>query len=159
MSHEVQPTEDMRLIKYFMTLPAIWDDISEDAMTQEEYQPSNKDQWLLFLLDNNIVGICNVKPQNYSTLEIHPVLINNYRGAYGRIAIKAFLQWIIDNGHASIKKIMAMIPVCFPKVKNCALKIGFKLEGINRQSFMKNSQLQDQWILGLTETELQECLT
>lgn len=158
MNHEVQPTEDMALIKYFMTLPEIWERVAEDDLTKEEYQPNVNDQWLLFLIDNNIVGICEISAHTGVTLEMHPALLKKFRH-YSRVATKSFIKWVVDNSQRAIKKFMLIIPKCFPTNKNGALKLGFKLEGINRQSFMKNKKLEDQWIFGLTEIELQECLT
>ena len=58
-----------------------------------------------------------------------------------------------------MNKFTTQICVCYPEVYNFALKhFGSKNEGLNRASFLKNGQYQDQYMLGATRQEFKAFL-
>jgi RimJ/RimL family protein N-acetyltransferase len=72
--------------------------------------------------------------------------------------IKAFLEWFLTNSKEDANKVNVKIPT-FNKVgKNMALKIGFKEEGIDRQSYQRDGKFYDQYLLGITKNEIKEVL-
>lgn len=154
-SCDVSRTFDMRLVKEIMVKKEIWERIKEDGLNKEDYEPDENDGWLIFKVENKIAGICQMEVENSVTVNIHPALLKEYRPFYGRLAVKLFLKWMSACSFRKIQKVIATIPTCYPIVKNCALRLGFKVEGINRKSILKDGKLHDQWNLGMTRNEME----
>ena len=60
------------------------------------------------------------------------------------------------NDFPCYKKVIVFIPIINKNVKMFALRIGFKEEGLNRQSYIKNGDIIDQWLMGMTQKEIKE---
>lgn len=52
------------------------------------------------------------------------------------------------------EKLNALIPVCYPNVVRYAESFGFKLEGVNRKSYVHHDGVIDQLYLGATQDEV-----
>ena len=64
------------------------------------------------------------------------------------------LEWIWANTPA--QKIMAVIPDLYPNVIRFVHQFGFRLNGINTRSILKDGQLHDQWIMGIERCQQQQ---
>ena len=148
----------MNFIKQFITAPEIWERASEDGIDKDEFNPSSDDLHLILKIKDKIAGICMVKRINAITFHFHPYLLKPYRPYYWKEAHKKFFKWMMDNATSPLEKLVTSIPMCFPVVKNCAVNFGFKIEGVNRKSYIKNGEILDQWNLGMTKNEILEVI-
>lgn len=83
---------------------------------------------------------------NSVTLWCHVQVLPDYRYMSAAIG-RAVIQWARDNTDA--KKLIAWIPFDCENVKCFAESMGFKVEGVNEDSIMKNGELLSQWLVGL----------
>ena len=60
----------------------------------------------------------------------------------------------MENSQEKIAKINVTIPENQVKVINFAKKVGFKKEGLNRDSYLKDGKLYGQQNLGITRKEI-----
>lgn len=100
----------------------------------------------------NDFGLFILKPVTNTVLDIHPVFLKGKRAE----AIKAMylaLNWIFENCHKNLNKVIAQFPSYRKEIKLYALKCGFKVEGINRKSFLKDGKYLDQIMVGITRGE------
>lgn len=146
--------DDMPAVKAFISQEEIWERF-EDGIDKEDFQPLNDSvaQWLLCFDDNKIVGMILVHFDTNSSLMMHPYLLAKYRHK-GRDMMSAFYKWFLTLAD-QVHKLNVSIPITQRKVINFAKKVGFKQEGINRESYMKDGQYYDQIILGLTRPEIE----
>lgn len=147
-------TEDPELVRNFMIQDEVWDTFTDDLSVKDKYIPdfSSKSLWLKVVIDGELIGAILVENENLSTLRIHPCLSKPYRIMIREVFNSLFK--IILNTPFFINKIVVSIPFSRRIVYNTAKKIGFKDEGINRESFLKNGIFYDQWNLGLTKEEI-----
>lgn len=148
---------DHELITSIMTRPDIWEDIAEDGQIESDFCPQVDDEcWLLMSDGVDVVGLYNVHARNVITAEIHAHVLPEYRQAHSINTGRAALDWIIKN--TTYQKIVANIPIIFENVKKFTCGFGFQVEGINRASYLKNGEIVDQYMLGITRAEIMEYL-
>ena len=152
-------TYDTDLIRSIALIPEIWDELCEDGQESKDFIPYTKsDCWLKMCKGNNVVGVFMFEKNNETTLQVHTAILPKYRGKISREAGKAHLKWVYENV-PSCNKIVASIPTIRRHVKLYANMLGYKDEGLNRASFMKNGLIHDQWMLGITRDEIERRLT
>ena len=83
---------------------------------------------------------------NFATYECHVQVLPEHRDRSSEIG-QAVIEWTRQNTQA--KKLIAWIPFDYENVKNFALEMGFKVEGVSEDSIMKQGKLISQWLLGL----------
>lgn len=138
--------------------PYIWEQLTESDISPNDFYPEMKPTsfWLIARTDE-ICGVVLVLAENSITTLIHPYMLEKHKGQ-GFYMIKAFLEWYLRNAKAEANKVNAKIP-SFNKVgRKIALKVGFKDEGIDRQSYLRDGELYDQYLLGITRDEIKEVL-
>lgn len=152
-------TDDMELVRAIMMEKDIWARAAEDCVDKESWFPGydKMTAWLLCVDDDDIVGVILLHTDTSVSIKMHPYLRSQYREK-GRIMMKAFYEWILENGQSNIAKITVTIPINQAKVINFAKKVGFQKEGINRDSYLKDGQLYGQQNLGITRSEIGEYL-
>jgi hypothetical protein len=109
--------------------------------------------WLKVTESDKIEGIVFIEKVSTVSIKFHPYLIGNKGG--GRKLIKAILEWFLTT---EMNKLNVAIPVIYKSTINTAKKIGFIMEGIDRESFLKSGKHVDQMLLGLTRKEIEEIL-
>jgi len=133
----------------------MWNDVCEDGHDLEDFDPKvNENCWVR--LDD--IGLYNLHPSNSSTLEIHAFIRPKHRKEKSEESGREILKWILDNAPEQYHKVIAQVPSLYPNVKDFCIKNGFKIEGINRMSHMKNGNLFNQWMLGITREEIKNLL-
>lgn len=144
-------THNKVLIRAIVSTPDIRDRVCEDGFDFDAWEPNtDSDCWLLALEDDELVGVYLFVAKNRTTAEIHPHVLPEKRGKLSYTSCRKACEWVFNAGK---QKIVAEIPVIYPEVKRFALKMGFSVEGLNRQSIQKKGELLDQWIVGLTKAE------
>ena len=147
-------TFDTKLIRSIMTNDVVWKTAAEDGQEKADFMPYvQSDCWLKMMLGNTCVGLFVFERLNKILLDVHPAILPEYRGKVGHQAGVEHLKWIYENEPACMK-IVATIPVIYRHVKLYANMLGYRDEGINRASYMKNGRIHDQWMLGITREEI-----
>jgi len=146
-------TYDPELVKSILTRPEIYETIAEEG--SGAFEPDmDRNVWLAMLVPE-IVGIYQIERINGITAQIHANVLPEYRKRYSKDTGWAALGWVMDN-LPEIHKLIAVIPVIYPNVRDFTCSFGFVEEGLNRQSYQKNGAIHDQWILGITRPEIGE---
>jgi len=153
---ELSLTTDMELVRAVMTEKDIWDRAAEDGVEQDDWFPGydSMTAWLLCVEDDNIIGVILMHTDTSVSIKMHPYLRTEYRQK-GREMMRVFYEWVLENAQSQINKISVTIPFNQAKVINFAKKVGFKKEGINRQSYLKDGKLIDMQNLGITPREVE----
>ena len=152
----IERTKDMGIIKNIMINHAIYPHISDDGAPEAKYfQPTESDEiyYLLVIDENGLVhGLYLLHAMNYITYEIHTCLLRSCRGKKADIAAKAVLKWISLN--TECLKVITHVPENNRLALAYAKRAGLLLEGINRDSFLKDGKLYNQFLLGITRAEI-----
>ena len=127
-----------------LSTPEIFQTISEDGMTDVPMP-----EGVLYLCGYvpELIGCFILHKQGAITLECHVQVLPEYRKDYAEQFGHAVIDWAWENTGA--QKIVAQVPFLYPNVRDFALKMGFKVEGMNRESYLKNGEIYDQWYLGI----------
>ena len=129
--------------KKVLETPEIFATIAEDGMVDVP-QPEN----VLYLCGYvpDLIGCFILEKKSAITVDCHVQVLPEYRKDYADEFGHKVIEWTWKNTDA--RKITAQIPFLYPNVKDFALKMGFEIEGINKQSYLKDG-IHDQWYLGI----------
>lgn len=141
---------NIALVKH-ITDKELFDRISEDGCDFESYSPPTDCVYLGLIKNDSIIGYWVIKSENSVTLDIHCNILERYR-EHSVEAGNHFFNYIFDK-YPVIKKLNCKIPVTFKDVYHYAKKFGLKDEGIDRKSYIKNGEIIDRHILGLTRED------
>lgn len=145
---------DAQLIMDVITVPELWETISEDDQSPELWEPDLTEAWLAAYTDQKeLIGFYNLHVRNGITLQIHPMILPNKRGKWAYKTAMEALRWV--NEYTSFQKVVCEIPFIYPHVKMFALQCGMVKEGINRCSFLKYGKIHHMWMLGITRDEIE----
>ncbi len=150
---------DMDEVKRLISIPEIWDRAAEDGIESDSFYPTYDDMsfWLICSHNDNNIGLILAHLDNCTTLKMHPYLLTKYRKYYLDM-MNEFFKWFLGVIPLAINKLNITIPFNRKMVFNCAKKLGFKEEGINRASYTKDGEIWDQWNMGLTRNEVEGLL-
>ncbi|MEQ1105223.1 GNAT family N-acetyltransferase [Acinetobacter ursingii] len=139
---------DLAVINAVLSHSAIHGDISDDLTTDSHLDHIPKKTECLGVMSNGLLhGLYFLVPMNGATVEIHTCLLPTLRGKGAVQAGKMLLSYLFDR----YLKAISFVPINNKKAKLYALTLGFRIEGINRQSFLINNELIDQCMVGLTK--------
>lgn len=143
----------MEAVKAFVSQEELWE-CEDDLVNKEDFYPSNDNlsQWLYCLDNGKIIGMILVHYDTSVALKMHPYMLRAHRDK-GREMMKVFYKHFL-NLPGYINKLNVSIPVTHKKVLNFARKVGFKDEGINRESYYKNGKYHDLVNMGLLRSEI-----
>ena len=106
---------------------------------------------LIYLTDETKAGIIRLDPLSEVCCRAHIALLPDMWGE-GRNFVKEAMKWGVVN--TRYVKVVAIIPVfnirTIKLVENC----GFKKEGLITKSFLKDWELHDQILYGITKNEI-----
>lgn len=147
-------TEDADFIKEVITSPGLWPTVAEDGHNPEDYIPdTERGCWLSIIHDGQFIGLYYIHAHNTVLAEIHAHILPECRKEFSFPSGGAALYWIYEYA-PQYQKIIANVPRIYENVKNFTAKFGFVVEGVNRKSYLKNGELHDQWLLGITRDEI-----
>jgi len=151
-------TTDMDLVKSILIIPEIWEQAAEDGVEQDDYYPGydSLSAWLLCEIDDEPIGLIYVHNETLCSINIHPYLKHKFKRK-GRDMMIEFFKWFLTLPD-KLCKVNVSIPSSRRIVYNFAKRVGFKDEGINRMSFLKDGDICDQYQLGLTRNEIKGLL-
>lgn len=96
--------------------------------------------------DGEIIGFLCLHPDASTTMHFHVNILKDYRKCAAKV-IGQFLDGYKKSA-GRIKKLSCKIPVIYQDVYHFALKMNFKLEGVDERSIMKNGELVGRYCLG-----------
>ena len=148
------PTKNALLIREIMTEGKLWEQLSEDhAPAKEDWMPDMRYPWLVLTREIDdmveLYGVVAFIPQTPIVYKFHPAFLPDKWGdAQITDLTKLALDWAWKN--LPVQKIVASVPVIYKSTLRLGQRVGFKREGINKKSFLKDGILHDQYYLGLT---------
>jgi RimJ/RimL family protein N-acetyltransferase len=149
---KIERTHDMEIVNAIMKDPAIWPHIHEDG-TPDDYEPLDHEgfHWMLVTDGDEALGVFLVHARGEVCFEMHTCLLPKCWGRRAAHAAQLLAGWaFMETG---CQKLVTSVPAYNRLALRFALAGGMQQEGINRSSFLRNSELIDQITLGLTKQE------
>ena len=144
---ELKELNDLNLINEIILNPFVQDDIADDSSMGVSILEIPSHMRFIGVYDNDILcGLYMLVPQNCATVEVHTCLLPLLRGRKAIQAGRLIIEYMFDQ----YKKIISWIPVDNKKAELYSKLLGFKIEGISRESYLKNGKLQDMKLVGIT---------
>jgi RimJ/RimL family protein N-acetyltransferase len=154
---EFKHLENLKIVEKFITEDdELWNRISEDGNKKEDFKlQENHYFWWIGCFNKRgvLVGLFWLHHVNNSSIQIHAHVKKEYREEYSFKCGKEIIKYFAKN-FKSYNKLIAEIPVIYQDVIKFTLKFGFKFEGTNRKSVLKNGELLDQNRYGLLKSEV-----
>lgn len=123
------------------------DDLSHGCVISDASQA----HWVGVYRKDVCVGVFLLIQHNSVTVEMHTAL--DLRGSEALYAAQLLMQYVFKD----YQKLVTQVPKNNRTAKFMAIRLGFVVEGINRESFLINGELIDQDILGITKKEYESC--
>ena len=144
---ELKELSDLNLINEIILDPFVQDDIADDSSIGVSISEIPSHVRFMGVYDNDMLcGLYMLVPQNCVTVEVHTCLLPLLRGKKAIQAGRLIIEYMFDQ----YKKIISWIPVDNKKAELYSKLLGFKIEGISRESYLKNGKLQDMKLVGIT---------
>lgn len=147
-------TTDYHLIKWVVTHPAIWKDVSDDfSPAPEQWEPIQSGLiWYLLVKDGeDLLGLFMLAPENTICWKVHTCLLPIARGRRAKEAAEQGIQWIWEN--TNCLRIITDVPKYNRQASLFARWSGMTEFGVNEKSYMKSSILHDQIMLGVSKCQ------
>lgn len=142
---------DVDVINAILEQPHIAPFVNDDVSAGNKITDAQQHEWIGVYEGNDCQGVFLLVPQNGATVEMHTALL--IRGAQALNAARMLVERVFQRYH----KLMTHVPENNRAARLMALKLGFVVEGINRQSFLQDNILHDQTIFGMTKREWELC--
>jgi RimJ/RimL family protein N-acetyltransferase len=149
---KIERTHDMALVAAIMKDPAIWPHIHEDGTT-DDFQPVDHEgfHWMLVTDDDGPLGVFLVHARGEVCFEMHTCLLPKCWGKHAASAAQLLAGWAFNE--AGCQKLVTSVPAYNRLALRFAKAGGMQQEGINRASYLRNGELVDQIMLGITKQE------
>lgn len=146
-------TFDPELISSILFEPKMWETIAEDNFEPRGWTPDvYVDAWVSVRDEDDVYGLWLFKALNSVTCEIHPHVVVKHRSKHSYANGVLALKWLYDN--TPFEKVLGWVPTIYPHIKKYGESLGFQVEGRSRKSWLKNGELHDQWLMGITRNEI-----
>ena len=147
----IRKTTDESLIYDCVTHPKNWNAVTDDGAPYPElYFPdiSARNIWLEVVDDKKSLGVFLAEPHGVACRVAHSALLPSAHGVGAEVS-KLAMQWLFDN--TDCMRIIAWIPEYNRLAIRMALDSGLRQCGINEQSFLKNNNLYDLLLFGISK--------
>jgi len=144
--------KDKDRINDIFTDISVWDSISDDGCDDDiktkiaETFLYNPNVYILNPMPNAVFVLI---PQNAITYEVHTAIKQESRGRVGFKAGRDAIKWMFEN--TGCQKLISWVPEFNRSALVFASMNGFDIEGTSKKSFLKNGELFDQILVGLTK--------
>lgn len=142
---------DVELIRATITHPKVYGPASDDGSPSPDHCLPLVDESRYYLAafdGDKYRGLLLFCQQNAICFDIHCALLPSAWGKTG-MYVREAIEWMFKN--SSCMRVVASVPTCNPLAGKLAMKSGFIQFGINEKSFMKNGQLYDQILFGVSK--------
>ena len=139
-------------------------ELQSRVLEDEEKQPiTDKDagsltQIILFKWGDRRIGYCLLMQRTSTVIDMHFGLLEEYRAGFAYKCLTLVYQWLNKQAGDHVNKLNICVPDIFTDVIAFAEVMGFKKEGVDRQSFKKDGKFIDRAILGITREEMKNVL-
>lgn len=148
---EVERTHDMQLVKQAMTHPRVYPWLIDDTCPPaDSFKPIDHPNiaYISVRVNGEPGGVFMFVQTNGCTMEVHTALLPNAWGATALEAQQKACGWVWDNTRA--ERIITQVPADNTLARRYAERAGFAVYGINPRSFLRNGQLHDIVLLGIS---------
>jgi hypothetical protein len=148
--------DDIEKVERVLKADEIYPNITDDgSMPVEEFTicESLKCELNYYLMPNENMLVC-MHPMNSITFDCHVNVLNAGRNETLMDESKKVLDYIFSK--TPCQKMIAFIPVKYVNVMRYAMRIGMKIEGDSKESYLKDGVLYDQYLFGLTKKEYEQ---
>jgi len=157
MSYSVKRITDREIVESFVFDDDLWERSSEDGSPKEIsdlYLYAPQCYYLLVNHGGSNVGLMVCHEGMSKVVEVHIKVKNKDRKQHAKMVGFICLKWLMMN--TEYNKVITWVPSIYPHVRNfCKRKFGFTEEGCNRRSFLKNGEMIDMFLYGLTREEIE----
>ncbi|MFZ2998923.1 MAG: GNAT family protein [Undibacterium umbellatum] len=151
MEMKLERTHDMKTVKDILSHPAIFPHIHEDGLNEIVPPDSGAFHWMLISDKEGAAGVYMVHYHNQSCVEMHTCLLPRIWGAKANDSVKLLSKYLFHQ--LGVKKVITNVPDYNKLALRFAKVNGMKIEGVNRESYLKDGKLIDQIMLGMTRKE------
>lgn len=144
-------TRDMELVGSIVSDPAIWPHIHDDSTPEFTPIPDLEGTHWMLVDDGAPAGVFLVHAHSMYCYEMHTCLLPRTWGTQAAEAAQLLLKWAFEE--TDCLKMITAVPVYNRAALRFAKAGGMTQEGVNRKSFMRNGELIDQIMLGITKQE------
>lgn len=153
---KIERTHDMVLVNSVLLNEKIRSKIIDDGTKDVLATDNDAVFWLAVYDDKNeFCGLYFLHPVNSVCYEMHTCLLPNAWGATANKLAQCLLSYAFEV--MKVKKIVTNVPESNRLALNYAKRNGMVVEGVNRESFLKNGILEDLVMLGITFKEWESC--
>lgn len=152
---KVKVCEDLEYVKEVLFDDEMWGRCSDDYTIKDNKIIDGMGcLWLACYDEGRPVGVFSIKYNGSAAVNVHVHIPKKHRGKHSKSIGLMFLKWVKDNASENVQKLNTQVPVIYKDVIRFAKSLGFKKEGINTCSIMKDGQLIDSMYLGLKISEI-----
>lgn len=144
-------TDDAGFINSCLTSPVVWRMGSDDSMAMVNPNLFFAQLGNRFFLKAGDYGLLVGIPVNSIMLDVHVALLPTARGKAADICLGA-LMWMANN--TQYVRFVASIPEYNKLAIKLAMNVGMQCIGVNEKSFMKNGNLVNQILFGISKEDL-----
>lgn len=154
MSLKTERIYESQTVILILSDPDILDRIREDRadMSNLVCPMVPEWHWIGFYVGRDLIGCGLFHPDNMTTMKYHIHVLPEYRSEYAYCCGVCTIEYFIKK-LPEYHKLSVVIPVQHKDTYHFTKKFGFKDEGVNRKSFMRDGVLHDQYMLGITRKE------
>jgi RimJ/RimL family protein N-acetyltransferase len=146
-------SRDYALISAIMRHPRLYGAAADDFACARESFEARQDEaiWYVMAYDGaRVLGLFAICPQNAVTWEIHTRLLPDTWGAIATAAARAIVPWIWEN--TGCRRLVTACPSYNRLAVRFAERAGGMVRyGVNPASWLKDGQLFDQVLLGISK--------
>lgn len=148
-------TSDMDIVRGIARHPRIYEGISDDFSPKVgDFNPiDHPDIWYVLAWDDKeLLGMWTLVPENHVCWEVHTCLLPSAWGPRASRAVKLAIRWAFEN--SKCLRLVTKVPAYNRIALRFAERAGMTEYGVNPKSFMKNGELHDQHLLGISKSEV-----
>ena len=147
----VERTSDLDAVREILTHPEIWETIRGDYSDLEGFKvPEGENIYLMGYDEDIAIGLFCVHPKKDSWF-CHVQVLPEHRIQHADEFGTKVIEWVWNN--TEINKLRALIPAIYPNVKRFSELMGFKDEKLITDSYKKDGQLFDEWLIYIERGE------
>jgi RimJ/RimL family protein N-acetyltransferase len=149
-------TVNLERVRVILTHPKIYPLIGDDFAPDREQFKANEDPRIWYVLalddDNSNGGLFTFLPDSNVCWQVHVSMLPEFWGEKAKQAGAEIVPWIWER--TPCRRIIASVPI----INRLALRYGVKVMGlqpfgVNKASFLKNGQMWDQVLLGVSKPQ------
>lgn len=151
---KIERTRDMGLVYSILSHPKIFPFIHEDGISEPAPLDHDALHWML-ISDDEPAGVFLVHARGALCFEVHTCLLPRIWGKDSMAASALLLRYVFTVMGA--KKLVTNVPANNRHALRFAKANQMQIEGVNRASFLRNGEMEDQIMLGITQKEWTSC--